>query len=288
LRGTELATQEMRTRYKYQGKFMLAENAISQIDDLISIEADEIAVASDSYTFEEWQFFIQYYFIFEFVISFGYGRELLYHALNFNIKASDFFRELIDNPEKYSVICMISKKYKDKYLDNLYDTKEELFNSIKQNLNKYGNNKEGIVSLSKKRIKYEFFEKILFDDPDFAVFSDLSHAIINLYKGEKTELFNVLTEHLRALTVKLIINPKITYVEECEFVSKYNIQAWVRDGYFNALSDYVFTKPKVYFLRPRNPEVVKYIKSKESRNICFDFFRYTNSSDRRRIVTSKP
>jgi hypothetical protein len=183
---------------------------------------------------------------------------------------------------------MISKKYKDKYLDNLYDTKEELFNSIKQNLNKYGNNKEGIVSLSKKRIKYEFFEKILFDDPDFAVFSDLSHAIINLYKGEKTELFNVLTEHLRALTVKLIINPKITYVEECEFVSKYNIQAWVRDGYFNALSDYVFTKPKVYFLRPRNPEVVKYIKSKESRNICFDFFRYTNSSDRRRIVTSKP
>jgi len=288
LRGTELATQEMRTRYKYQGKFMLAENAISQIDDLISVEADEIAVASDSYTFEEWQFFIQYLFIFEFVISFGYGRELLYHALNFNIKASDFFRELIDNPEKYSVVCMISKKYKDKYLDNLYDTEEKLFNSVKQNLNKYSNNKEGIVSLSKKRIKYEFFEKILFGDPDFAVFSDLSHAIINLYKGEKTELFNELTEHLRALTVRMIINPKITYVEECKFVSKYDIQAWARDGYFNALSDYALVKQREYFLRPRNPEVIKYIISKESKNICFDFFRYTNSSDRRRIVTSKP
>jgi len=287
LRGTELSTPEMRQKYKYTGKFMLGENAISRINGLISIEADEIAVASDSYTFEEWQIFIQYLFIFEFVISFGYGRELLYHALNFDIQSSDFFRELIDNPEKYSVISEISKKFKDKYLGNLYDSEEELYNFIKQNIDKFANNKEDITSLSKIRIRYNFFEKILFDDPGFSVFSELSHAIINLYKGEKTALFKELTEQLKELTVKLIINPKIEYEEEIPFVSEYDVKAWISDGYFNPLSDYVLAKPKEFSLRPRNPEVIKYIISKESKNSCFDFFRYTLSSDRRRLVTSK-
>ena len=287
LRSTELATPEMREQYKYQGKFILGENAISRINGMISIEADEIAVASDSYTFEEWQYFIQYYFIFEFVLSFGYGRELLYHALNFNIKASDFFSELIDNPEKYSVISKISKKFKDKYMDNLYDSEEELFNFVEQNLNKFANNEEDVNSLSKKRIIYNYFEKILFDDPDFTVFSDLSHAIINLYKGEKAELFKELTEHVKELTVKLIINPKNAYVEEWSFVSKYDVKSWIGDGYFNALSDYPLAKQREYFLRPRNPEVIKYIISKESKNRTFDFFRYTISTDRRRLVTSR-
>jgi hypothetical protein len=248
---------------------------------------DEMAVASDSYTFEEWQYFIQYYFIFQFVLFFGYGRELLYHALNFNIKASDLFSELIDNPEKYSVISNISKKFKDKYIDNLYDSEEELFDFVKQNLNKFANNEEDIISLSKKRVIYNYFEKVLFDDPDFAVFSDLSHAIINLYKGEKVELFKELTEHVKELTVKLVINPKIAYVEERSFVSKYDVKAWIGDGCFNALSNYPLAKQSEYFLRPRNPEVIKYLISKESKDRAFDFFRYTISSVRRRIVTSK-
>ena len=102
------------------------------------------------------------------------------------------------------------------------------------------------------------------------------------------ELFKELTEHVKELTVKLVVNPKIAYVGEWSFVSKYDLKAWIGDGYFNALSNYPLAKQREYFLRPRNPEVIKYIISKESKNICFDFFRYTNSSDRRRIVTSKP
>ena len=287
LRGTELGTPAKRKQYKYQGKFMLAENAITFNNGFLSIEADEIAVASDSYTYEEWQLFIQYHFIFIFVISFGYGREMLYHALNFNIKASDFFRELIDNPEKYPIISGVSKKYKVKYLNNLYDSEAELFNYVKQNLDKFVKNKEDIVSLSMNRMRYFFLEEILFDYPGFVVFDELSDAITNLYKGGNTENFKDLTEHVKKLAVKLIINPKIAHIEEVSFVSKYDVKTWIENGYFNPLSDYALSSQKEFSLKLRNSEAVKYIINKGSKNVCFDFFRYLNSNLRRRLVTSK-
>ena len=110
----------------------------------------------------------------------------------------------------------------------------------------------------------------------------------NFIKGKINIANNISIKNVSETTLALGKGKQPALKMIFEFVSKYNVQAWVSDGYINALSDYVLTKPKVYFLRLRNSEVIKYIISKESKNICFDFFRYLNSSDRRRVVTSKP
>lgn len=286
LRGSEIATPKARERYKYKGRFMLGENAITNVNGLVSVECDEIAVTSDSYSFDDFTYFIQYCIIFEFVFALGYARELLFHALLFNINPSDFFRELIDNPQKYPVIGRMSLQYREKYMEHLYHTEDDVFDFVKQNLNKWVQNKVYVASLSKSRIRYDFFSELLFDGPIPPVFNEFADAIINLYKGNQNDLFKNLTSHIKDLTVKLIINPK-AFEEEVTFTSPYNIKEWIMEGYPKPLSDYRLIESKKFRLKSRNPTLIKVLINKsveEKSDNYFNFFRYTNSSDKRRIV----
>ena len=86
LKGSDLNQKKARETNEYIGKFMLAENAITQYEDFISIERDEIAVQSKYYTFEDWKTYLKYQINIEMAGYHGYGRELLYYANNINIK----------------------------------------------------------------------------------------------------------------------------------------------------------------------------------------------------------
>ena len=288
LKGTKLGSQTMRDQYGYKGMFMLGENAITNIDGLFSIECNEIAVASNNYTFEEWKDFIQLRFLFEFVICFGYARELLFHALSYGIKATDFFKEILDNPELYPTINAASLKYRNKYIENLFETEKELIDYVKRNMDTWSRNKESVVFLSKVRMMWELFSELLFNPlGSSVVLDDFVNAIVNIYKGDDPESFRHLTNHIEDLSNGLIINPLAEYMESKSFKSDYDLMVWIEDGYNKPLSDYFINGGKTFNLRLRNPSLIKCLKEKdiaEGKMNCFNFFRYTNNSQRRRVI----
>ena len=95
LKGSDLNQASAREANQYVGKFMLAENAVTQYGDFISIERDEIAVQSKNYSFEDWKTFLKYQINILMASYFGYGKELLYYANNINIKPVTLFDHLI-------------------------------------------------------------------------------------------------------------------------------------------------------------------------------------------------
>jgi hypothetical protein len=288
LKGTRIGNQAMRDQYGYKGMFMLGENAITNIEGLFSIECDEIAVASNNYTFEEWKDFIQFMFLFEFVINFGYARELLFHAMSYGIKATVFFKEILDNPELYPTINAGNLKFRDKYIETLFETKKELVDYVKRNMDTWSRNKESVVFLSNTRMRFELYGELLFNPlGSSVVFDDFVNAIVNIYKGEDPESFRHLTNHIKDLSNGLIINPLAEYMESKSFKSDYDLIAWIEDGYIKPFSDYFINGGKTFNLRLRNPSIIKLLKEKdraEGKRNCFNFFRYTNNSQRRRVI----
>lgn len=286
LKGSELATPKMRKQYQYKSKFMLAENAITYCNGILSIECDEIAVASSSYTIDEFKSFVQLGFIIKFIIYYGYARELLYHALSYEIKAMDLFQELIDNPDKYPIINQVSIEYCEKYMGSMHNTKEELFGFAKCNIDEWIKNKEDVTLISKSRMVYGFLVKLLFDNSNYLVIDEIANSVINLYKGKQLDLFKKLTKHIKDLIIKSIINPKVVE-DNIKFVSEYDIKSWIKNGYINPLLNYHLKAPKTFLLRSCNPEVVKYIAEKdkkERKTTSFNFFRYANSSEFLRVI----
>ena len=289
LKGSEVATKSIREQYQYRSKFMLSENAITYFNGLFSLEAEEIAISSKDISFDDWKTGLQYRCFVDMMVYNGYARELLYHGLTFNIKLTDVIQELFDNPEKYPIINKACIEYRETYLGLMFDTEEDLHKHVKGKIDEMRENEESVELLGQNRMSYPLLTRLFFDDPGCGVFDEIADCILDLYKGSKSDLFCELTHHLKDLTIKLIVNPKIQFEEEVVFQSGYNIKKWVEDGCINQLWDYSLAKSKNYFLRSRNSETVKYaIKLNEkNRKTCFYFFRYLNSSHRRRVLYEK-
>jgi len=287
LRGSKVATPQIRDEYQYTSRFMLAENAITHMDDLLSIEVDEIAVSSKDFSFEDFKEFLQIQFLITGFVYYGYGRSLLYHALTFNIKASDLFQELLSNPQAYPVINSECGEYREKYLENLFYKEEEVIHFVRLNIDRWAQNKDDLSLPNNLRMITDSFVKLFFNDPAYSVFDEIARAIVVLYKGTQTGAFKELTYHIKDFCIKLLINPKAVFEEEVIFFSNYNISYWIKDGYLRPLSEYDLPKQKEFILRPINPEIIKYVQNKdikENKNNCFNFFRYTISSDVHRVV----
>jgi len=286
LKGSELGTKEMREKYQYKSKFMLSENAITYYNNLFSLEAEEISISSKDISFEDWKTGLQYRALVNMMLYNGYAKELFLHCLTFNIKFTDVIHELFDNPEKYPIINNACIEYREEYLGLMHDTEEDLYKHIKGKIDKMRENKESIELTGQNRITYYFLTRLFFDDPVHKVFDEITDCILSLYKGKQSVLFSELTLHLKDLSIKLIINPKIQFQDEIKFKSKYNLTKWIEEGCINQLGNYLLAKHKIFFLRSRNSDGIKYaIKKNEKNKInCFYFFRYLNSSHHRRVV----
>jgi hypothetical protein len=220
-------------------------------------------------------------------VFYGYGRTLLYHALTFNIKASDLFQELLSNPQAYPVINSECGEYREKYLGNLFYKEEDVVHFVRLNIDRWAQNKNDLSLPNNLRMITDSFVKLFFSDPTYSVFDEIARAIVALYKGTQTGAFKELTYHIKDFCIKLLINPKAVFEEEVVFFSNYNISYWIKNGYLRPLSEYDLPKQKEFILRPINPEIIKYVQNKdikENKSNSFNFFRYTISSDVHRVV----
>ena len=258
LKGSEVATKNMREQYQYKSKFMLSENAITYINGLFSVEAEEIAISSKDMPFEDWKTGLQYRCFVGMMVFNGYAKELLYHCLTFNIKLTDVIQELFDNPERYPIINKACIEYRETYLGLMFDNEEELHRYVRGKIDEIRENRESVELIGQDRMSYPFLTKLFFDDPGCEAFDEMADCILRLYRGNQSDLFSELTQHLKELTVGLIINPKAQFADEVEFKSKYNLKKWIEDGCINQLWDYSLAEPRMYFLKSRNSETVKY------------------------------
>lgn len=286
LRGTELTTGEARKEHAFKSKFMLAENAISMIDGEISFEADEVAVASNTYSPEDYKVFLKYLFICDFSIGSGYAKELLFHGLSFGINPSRVFDELFSRPDLYPAVNKATEAFLKCFTEHMFDTRKELGNFVKRNIDYWVNHEKNITSISKSRMIQEFVADMLFGSSEQRVFIEFEKAINALFNDKSDESFYNLTKHIRELTEKLIINPKNEVIKDVAFHSDFHLLNWVRDGYAKSLSEYKLTKGKDFILSIRNHEFIKHLIEKDRIELknSFNFFRYTISTDRKRFI----
>ena len=286
LKGSDLNRPEIRKNHGYIGKFMLAENAVTSHEDFLSIERDEIAIASNDYTFEEWKTFLKYQITVLTLSYFGYGKELIYYASGMGIKPTQLFDHMLENPEKFPVYNELVETYVKTYTSNMYDSEEDLYRFINQNIEKFKSDKESLVRIGKARGLFGYLVKYMLKDPEKKYLRELSKAITD-QDGSKETREEV--EFLFGLAKKLMIDPFKDFVPDIKFETSYDILSWVKDGYLNPLRQYKNQDKKTIDLKCRNTITVSETIRKDrenNRTDCFHFFRYMNSGLMRRYIYS--
>ena len=290
LRGADLYRPEYREENGYRSKFMFAENAITISDEFTSIECDEIAVESKYYSHEDWKRFLAYEFLLKMSYYYGYAREMLIHALNGGIPTTDILDELLDNPDTYPTVTDITARYLDKYLQGMYDSKEELSSYIKKRIKEIDGSQVTVASLSKHRMLYSFINDAFFNDEDHAFLGDFHRAIVKLYHGGERDNFVHTAEELYSISKKMIVYPNKPFEDQIPVEFRYDVSRWIRDGYENPLWDYDLQDDRRFKLVLRNEETVRSAMQQDrmqKRHDNFNFFRYMNTSMMRRIVVKE-
>jgi|TARA_Y100000294_G_scaffold65464_1_gene61934 hypothetical protein len=288
LKGSDLNTPSSRETNQYVGKFMVGENAVTEYDDFISVERDEIAVQSKYYTYEEWKTVLKYQINLLMATFYGYGKEILYYANSINIKFTRLFDHILNNPKNYPIVNELVESYIKSYEDNMFDTEEELYSFINDNIEKFKKDKEYLIRLGQKRGLLAYIVKYILNDPENKYLNELRNAICEIDPREEVKedlgiIFN--------LALKLIINPfDKVFVPDIELETKYNFKNWILEGYSKGLNFYKFDRPQKITLKCRNSytvnETIKKDKQ-EKRTDCFNFFRYMNSGLMRRYIDAK-
>ena len=287
LKGSDINRPEMRERHGYVGKFMLAENAVTSHSDFLSIERDEIAIASNDYSFEDWKTFLKYQITVLTLSYFGYGKELIYYASSMGIKPTKLFDHMLQNPKNFPVYNELVETYVETYTSNMYDSEEDLYSFINQNVDKFKEDKESLVRIGKARGLFGYLVKYMLKDPDKKYLKELSKAIVDHDDSTQTKKE---VDFLFELSKKMMIDPFKEFVPDMKFESEYDVLGWVKDGYANPLREYKNKNKTVIDLKCRNPITVSETIRKDrenNRTDCFHFFRYMNSGLMRRYIHSK-
>jgi radical SAM superfamily enzyme YgiQ (UPF0313 family) len=287
LRGSDFYRPEHREEYQYRGRFLMGENAVTLHDDIVSVEADEIAVASKYYTYEDWKQFIRYQFILVMSIFFGYSREMFYHALAENIDVTDIMDEILENPDIYKAVPAAADAYLDKYTSMMFDTEEELLEYVRANMDRWQSDPEALISVSKARMLYSFITSYIFDDPENRFVGEIHDAINAILVRQGRAETTHLTDLLLDLSSHLLINPRHSFVDRKTFQTEYDIPRWIADGYHLSLGEYKLNQTKQFSLQSLNAQTVELAINADNeagRVDCFNFFRYLNSALKRRII----
>lgn len=183
-------------------------------------------------------------------------------------------------------------RYLAQYLDNLYESEEQLRETIRIGIEKQDITREDLVAMSNARVRaiYEFITRYILDDDDSQFLRDISNAPKNLYLGEDRAAFEECLDHLFDLAVKMIIRPEYKFADRIEFRSSFGTVNWIRDGYSKPLAAYRLNEEKPLELACRNPVAINDALQRDKelgKTNNFNFFRYTNSSLVRRVVQEK-
>lgn len=286
LKGSDLNRPEMRKNHGYVGKFMLAENAVTSHEDFLSIERDEIAIASNDYTFEDWKTFLKYQITVLTLSYFGYGKELIYYASGMGIKPTSLFDHMLSDPEKFPVYNELVNTYVETYTSNMYDSEEELYDFINKNVENFKKDKESLVRIGKARGLFGYLVKYMLKDPEKRYLKELSQAIVD--HDTSVDVKNEVN-FLLGLAKKMMIDPFQDFVPDIKFDTEYDVLSWVKDGYSKPLREYKADESLTIDLKCRNAITVSETIRKDreaNRTDCFHFFRYMNSGLMRRYIHS--
>ena len=287
LKGSDLNRKEVREELQNKSRFMLAENAVTITEEFFSIEKDEIVVQSKYYSFDEWKISLKYQILIRMLLFLGYGRELIYFALNIGIQPTDLFDVMTTRPEEYPNVCELTSDYVDTFTGNMFDTEEELISYVEDFIGRKKGSREGLVALGKERGFHNYLIKYYFDDEDNGLLREIRNAIVHCYEGDDKSQIEEEADFVLGLALKLNIDPRKEFFPDVVFEGRYDAAKWVRGGYSQPLSQYRMKESRSIALSCRNSVIVKAViqQDKEQGRVdCFHFFRDMNSSFMRRCV----
>mgnify|MGYP003129217016 CR=1 FL=1 len=103
------------------------------------------------------------------------------------IRPTKLFDHMLQNPKKFPVYNELVETYVVTYTSNMYDSEDDLYSFINQNVDKFKEDKESLVRIGKARGLFGYLVKYMLKDPDKKYLKELSKAIIDHDDSDQTK-----------------------------------------------------------------------------------------------------
>jgi len=295
LKETELNSAETISKYHYRTMYSVAERGYTKYKDFESVEIDPWAVSSSSFTFDEYIEMHEFAFIFNFFMTRGFLKEMVYAWDSRGVKIGAVILELIGNPALYPFIIDKIKRLHSCLLDNLFDTPEEVHIDF---VRKYSlvNNGEYIGYMSPYILTCLLEGEMISSENQQVVIDEIARAAKSVFDrdgtGEEKDFFAEM-DFLRQL-IRLIIIPfwqKEPLAEKIYLDSPYDLVSWRAKDHSGTLSQYACKQPMKLVLKINSLSAyVQFIEkhAKEPYYLQSEyFFRSFRTNNIRRYIEMK-
>ncbi len=241
LDGAEINRQKSRDEFGFKTKFRLFMNNYGYIDNRFTAEAEEVAVSSQSFSFDDF-ISIRYQTFMFYSVFINCCHYLFFQELRLNgIKITDFI-DAFFNPEKSEEWPAGYLKFlsdlKHVVIDELYDSKEDLYKAIEV---KYIKNNCQVLTPTKVNILYS--SRLIFQEKDWC--SEVFRRILERF-DHKIDLpkLRPVFDFLLKLYEQQLINPREPGNYPPTLQAYYDVISWKRDQFTKSLIEYKLDQPQ--------------------------------------------
>jgi len=293
LKETGLNTKEVFKKYSYKILYGISEKGYTRLNDFESVETDVWAVESNSFSFDEYLMANSFILIYNFFMSFGYLKEMVYVWENRGVKIADVIQELINNPGAYPFIAAQVKMFNECIKNNLFKTREEANEAL---IKRFSKNKDSdqYIGFMDHFILSEIIhgEMINFSNQDTMI-NEVVKASLKIFdKLEKGNRLEFLKEvEFAKVIVKNIILPFWKLSEpEVAIASPFDLVAWRNNDYHGTLHDFLMPNPVIYNFKICLPQQYSdFVRDNAGKPFYIQselFFRTFRSNNIRRFIVS--
>jgi len=284
LEGADLNTKESREKYGFKTKHAIGADGITQFDGIVNVEGEEFVVETKWMKEDEFHKLNQLRLFATWFIGYGFFKEVLYHCMTFDIKLSQLFGEIMENPSKYPVFHGLLDGFDRDSRESLFDTREDLDQHVAARV-QLGDKVE-VTRLATVYVGMMISRK---DE----ILDELKDLIIDLNRrlnGHGKTEFEAITTILCDLSKDFLVPMGADIPEIIEWRSSYDLVRWIRDDYERPIPQYTATEPLEFNLVMNNIAQTRMTNSVTStindEKLKMQYYlRHTNSSNiRRRIV----
>ena len=294
LKETELNSAETIRKYSYRTMYSVAERGYTKYNDFESVEIDPWAVASSSFTFDEYIEMHEFTFVFNFLMTRGFFKEMAYSWDNRGVKIGEVILELIGHPQQYPFVADKIKRLHSCLLDNLFDTPEEVHMDF---VRKHSSARKDVyIGYMSPYILTCILEgEMIHSENQQIMIDEITQAAMLVFSRNGTgddKEFSDEMDFLRQLVRQVIVPfwQKGQPEEKIYLDSPYDLVSWRAKDYRGTLSQYACKQPKKLVLKINSLEpYVQFIEkhAQEPYYLQAEFFfrNFRTNNIRRHIET---
>lgn len=254
LKETELTGADTIRKYSYRTMYSVAERGYTKYEDFESVEIDSWAVSSSSFTFDEYIEMHEFIFVFNFLMTRGFFKEMVYSWDNRGVKIGEVIVELVGHPQQYPFVADKIKRLRLCLLDNLFNTPEEVHKDFVRKQSSSRQDAVYIGYMSPYILTCILEGEMIHSKNQQIMIAEISQAALSVFtrhgKGVDKE-FSDEMDFLRQL-VRQVIVPFWQGGQPAEKIyldSPYDLVSWCKKDYRGTLSEYACPEPRNLVLK---------------------------------------